>query len=40
VRSVTLDGRKVHWDARRTNRGLEVTVEARRGEHTLVVEAR
>jgi hypothetical protein len=40
VRSVTLDGRRAHWDARRTNRGLEVTVDARRGEHTLVVEAR
>jgi hypothetical protein len=39
VDSVTLDGRRVDWDARETNRGLEVTVEARRGEHTLVVEA-
>jgi hypothetical protein len=39
VRSATLDGRRVDWDARRTNRGVEVTVEARRGEHTLVVEA-
>jgi hypothetical protein len=39
VRSVMLDGRRVKWNARRTNRGLEVTVEARRGEHTLVVEA-
>ena len=40
VRSVTLDGRKAKWGARRTNRGLEVTVETRRGEHTLVVKAR
>ena len=40
VRSVTLDGRRADWDARRTNRGLEVTVEARKGEHTLVVESR
>ena len=40
VRSVTLDGRPADWDARRTNRGLEVTVEARKGEHTLVVESR
>jgi hypothetical protein len=40
VRSVTLDGRRADWDARRTNRGLEVTVETRKGEHTLVVESR
>ena len=40
VRSVTLDGRRADWDARSTNRGLEVTVEARKGEHTLVVESR
>jgi hypothetical protein len=40
VRSVWLDGRRTGWQARRTNRGLEVTVESRRGEHTLVVEAR
>jgi hypothetical protein len=40
VRSVTLDGRSTDWDARETNRGLEVTVDTRRGEHTLVVEAR
>ena len=37
---MTLDGRRADWDARRTNRGLEVTVEARTGEHTLVVESR
>jgi hypothetical protein len=40
VRSVWLDGRRVHWDARTTNRGLEVTVQASRGDHELVVEAR
>jgi hypothetical protein len=40
VRSVRLDGRRADWDARRTNRGLEVTVEARPGEHTLVIETR
>ena len=37
---MTLDGDRVDWDARTTNRGLEVTVEAGRGDHTLVVEAR
>ena len=40
IRSVTLDGRRVDWDARTTNRGLEVTVQAGRGDHELVVEAR
>jgi hypothetical protein len=40
VRSVTLDGKRVRWDERTTNRGLEVTVEAGRGDHTVVVEAR
>jgi len=40
VRSVKLDGRSVHWDARTTNRGLEVTVQAGRGDHELIVEAR
>ena len=40
VRSVWLDGRRTDWDARTTNRGLEVTVEAGRGDHELVVEAR
>jgi hypothetical protein len=39
VRSVTLDGRPADYDARETNRGLEVTVETGRGEHTLVVRA-
>jgi hypothetical protein len=38
VDSVRLDGRRVRWDERETNRGVEVTVEARRGEHTVVVE--
>ena len=37
VRSVTLDGRRVDWAARSTNRGLEVTVPAGAGEHTLVI---
>ena len=40
VESVRLDGRRVDWRARDTNRGLEVTVETRKGEHALVVEAR
>jgi len=37
VRSVTLDGERVDWDERLTNRGVEVTVETKRGDHTLVV---
>ncbi len=40
IRSVRLDGRNVEWEARSTNRGLEVTVQAGRGDHELVVEAR
>jgi hypothetical protein len=41
VESVWLDGRRVRrWDADQTNRGLEVTVEARPGERRLVVRAR
>jgi hypothetical protein len=40
VDSVTLDGRRVRWRERETNRGLEVTVRARSGEHRLVVRAR
>jgi hypothetical protein len=40
VRSVTLDGRRTDWDARTTNRGLEVTVETSGGDHSLEVEAR
>jgi hypothetical protein len=39
VRSVTLDGRNVEWDARETNRGLEVTVDTGRGAHELLVQA-
>jgi hypothetical protein len=41
VASVRLDGRRVrHYDARLTNRGLEVTVRARPGEvHTLTIRA-
>jgi hypothetical protein len=38
--SVTLDGRPVRsYDSRSTNRGLEVTVVTRPGEHTLVITA-
>jgi hypothetical protein len=37
VSSVKLDGRRVGWRARTTNRGLEVTVATGRGEHRLVV---
>ena len=40
VRSVWLDGRRTDWQSRTTNRGLEVTVQAGRGDHELVVEAR
>jgi hypothetical protein len=40
VNSVRLDGRRVDWDTRTTNRGVEVTVATWRGEHTLTVEAR
>ncbi|HEX5782874.1 MAG TPA: hypothetical protein VFX80_13185, partial [Solirubrobacteraceae bacterium] len=40
VRSVWLDGRRTRWEARTTNRGLEVTVQAGRGDHELVIEAR
>ena len=40
VRRVTLDGRQVDWNARTTNRGLEVTVDAGSGDHTLVVTTR
>ncbi|MGH2947823.1 MAG: glycogen debranching protein [Solirubrobacteraceae bacterium] len=40
VRSVTLDGKRTGWQARETNRGLEVTVKARPGERTVVVETR
>ena len=40
VRSVKLDGRRVDWRERRTNRGLEVSVRAHGDDHTLVVETR
>ena len=40
VESVTLDGRRVGWEAEETNRGLEVTVETRPGERRLVVRTR
>jgi hypothetical protein len=39
VSRVRLDGRKVHWRARITNRGLEITVAARPGRHRLEVRA-
>jgi hypothetical protein len=38
VSSVRLDGDRVDWEARTTNRGLEVTAQAGRGDHVLVVE--
>jgi hypothetical protein len=40
--AVVLDGRRVrHYDARETNRGLEVTVAARPGgQHTLTIATR
>ena len=40
VQSVRLDGRRVNWRERVTNRGLEVTVKARPGRHLLEVSAR
>jgi hypothetical protein len=40
VRTVWLDGEPAGFEERLTNRGLEVTVEARPGEHTVVVETR
>jgi hypothetical protein len=39
VDSVRLDGRRTTWRERETNRGLEITVDTRRGDHALVVEA-
>jgi hypothetical protein len=39
VRSVELDGHRVDWGERLTNRGLEVTVAATRGDHEVVVKA-
>ena len=40
VESVTLDGKKVGWQQRTTNRGLEVTTKTGAGRHTVVVTAR
>jgi hypothetical protein len=40
VKSVWLDGRRVRWRERETNRGLEVTVKTRGGEHRLLVRSR
>jgi hypothetical protein len=40
VESVWLDGRRVRWDEDETNRGLEVTVDARPGERRLLVRTR
>ena len=40
VDSVTLDGKKVGWQQRSTNRGLEITTKAGSGNHTVVVTAR
>jgi hypothetical protein len=39
VESVRLDGQPVRWREEETNRGLEVTVKTRPGEHRLVVRA-
>jgi hypothetical protein len=39
VDAVRLDGKRVSFTARRTNRGLEVTVATRPGNHTLEVRA-
>jgi hypothetical protein len=39
VANVTLDGERVQWQERETNRGLEVTVDTEPGDHTLVVTA-
>jgi hypothetical protein len=40
VESVTLDGTKVGWQQRATNRGLEITTKTGTGRHTVVVTAR
>ena len=40
VGSVKLDGRRVHWRERDTNRGLEVSVRASGDDHRLVVTTR
>jgi hypothetical protein len=39
VTAVKLDGRRVHWHSRTTNRGLEVSVVTGRGDHRLSVQA-
>jgi hypothetical protein len=39
VRSVRIDGERATWSARRTNRGLEVTVRTRPGRHEVVINA-
>jgi hypothetical protein len=40
VADVTLDGKKVGWQQRTTNRGLEITTKSGSGRHTVVVTAR
>ena len=40
VADVTLDGKKVGWQQRTTNRGLEITTKTGSGRHTVVVTAR
>jgi hypothetical protein len=40
VESVALDGRRVGWQQRTTNRGLEITTMAGSGRHTVVVTER
>jgi len=40
VESVMLDGTKVGWQQRATNRGLEITAKTGAGRHTVVVTAR
>ncbi len=40
VARVTLDGKRVGWQQRRTNRGKEITTKAGPGRHTVVVTAR
>jgi porphobilinogen deaminase len=40
VADVTLDGKKVGWQQRSTNRGLEITTKTGAGRHTVVVTTR
>jgi hypothetical protein len=40
VDRVTLDGRTVGWQQRKTNRGLEITAKAKAGRHTFAVTTR